>query len=101
MKLYATIESERAKKGQGGNRFIKTDMSLDEVSVLQAHLWQLSPNSNKYQLVIESDGKTLVSRVLEADEYKKTKGKKQKGNQCKYGHSICLKDALGRCMDTK
>lgn len=28
MRLYATVESERAKKGQGGNKFIRIKLTM-------------------------------------------------------------------------
>lgn len=38
MKLYATVTSERATKGQGGNKYIFSVFSVDRVTVGQVEL---------------------------------------------------------------
>lgn len=38
MKLYATITSERASKGQGGNEFIESIITIDEGKRKAVHI---------------------------------------------------------------
>lgn len=45
MKLYATVTSERASKGQGGNRFL-------EVEILAEKLEGIPTRANIYRLLI-------------------------------------------------
>lgn len=33
MKLYATVTSERATKGQGGNKYINCNLTIDKIEI--------------------------------------------------------------------
>lgn len=56
MKLYATITSERASKGQGGNKFIKISLLVgNKLSpALMAHLELTRKDDTHYDLWLDS-----------------------------------------------
>lgn len=83
MKLYATTTSERASKGQGGNKFINIELSRGSVkdSVLT---YQIHFQSDYIRLVDSRTGKILFAE--------NTKGKSQKGE---HTHN---KDCYMQCM---
>ena len=74
MKLYATITSERASKGQGGNEFITVDiLSQDRITRL-LHI-DVRPKDmfGEYEILLSYPEGGKVYRV------KYPKGKQQKG----------------------
>lgn len=75
MKLYATITSERASKGQGGNDFIDGIFTVGEQEVLKVSIeLEYGKVGNKYSLnVYDSKGYIVHSAALE-----NTKGEKKK-----------------------
>ena len=89
MKLYAMVSSERASKGQGGNEYVRVELRQAKNTPVEYYI----DYDSKGLLVMDSTYNTLL-------EIGETKGNKQKGNQCKYGHAICLQ-TNGKCIDTK
>lgn len=74
MKLYATVTSERASKGQGGNKFIRTTYNVGSAA-------DSSPIAN---VELFCDGDTFTFTVWdyygkEIAKIQRTKGEKQKG----------------------
>jgi hypothetical protein len=75
MKLYATITSERASKGQGGNQFLDIvirNESQEEMMTVQVN----GRGQEKPRIAIVFDGDKLCFPPHPID----TKGKKQKGD---------------------
>ena len=77
MKLYATVTSERASKGQGGNKQIVIDLNIEKETVGRVVMKHEEDNGYTiyYYPITETTGKG--GRVLLHKE--ETKGKKQKG----------------------
>lgn len=97
MKLYATTTSERASKGQGGNKYLDiqlTDNTGDNfLSVKVSQINTISEYDGdllEYRVVIKNRNIELVNR----SHWIKIKGKSQKGEKCASGH---LQDLDGRC----
>jgi hypothetical protein len=87
MKLYATITSERASKGQGGNQFLDIvirNESQEEMMTVQVN----GRGKEKPRIAIAFDSDKLCFPPQPID----TKGKKQKGEvdatgqNCIYDH---------------
>lgn len=55
MKLYATTTSERASKGQGGNKFIVIDLKIDPILRLSIGRIELSCSENGGSLTSGTD----------------------------------------------
>ena len=79
MKLYATIESERAKKGQGGEDLV--------ITITGAHKTELvtmvvRPDGDHYRI----DGWTHDNHRIDISisENMQRKGEKKKGEICQY-----------------
>jgi len=79
MKLYATVTSDRASKGQGGNEYIeivlKNEDKIDEYVIrwTPEALTVCGAHDNDYLLNIPQ-----------------TKGEKQKGEQDEYDYGLCV-----------
>ena len=69
MNLYGTIETERASKSQGGNKFINYIVTVDKTQVARVLV--------KYDnlIVFDKDDKIIYNELLTSS---KAKGKKQK-----------------------
>lgn len=91
MKLYATVTSERATKGQGGNDFLEIIVTLND-------------KFNKYlSLFIQQDGSIELSNSSgvmiyrnNAVEFTEAKGNKQKDETCEHGYGK-LNNGIGAC----
>lgn len=104
MKLYATVTSERASKGQGGNRFLETVYTVgDAESPEQFAIVNLTrtegnvshTNVDGYTLTVVCDDNVLVLRSDGAVLLDTRKGKKQKGkNYCKHADDDICKDCI-------
>lgn len=85
MKLYATTTSERATKGQGGNKYIDIDI-LDGDATTQRKVAKINiyiENNQTYLKYNDCVGNDIFENI--------TKGKRQKGdNKCKYCGKIGL-----------
>lgn len=88
MKLYATVTSERATKGQGGNEFIGIDL-FDSEKIHLGNITLKRENGN-YILYLELDSE----RVSVKDE---TKGEKQKGDKCSNCYKNTAQNGLPLC----
>lgn len=89
MKLYATTTSERASKGQGGNKFIQVDFEVEHDDGTREHMGQalLQRVDDSFYLHYAA-GKGTSSDEIDCIEVKKAKGNKQKtakGLECKHG----------------
>lgn len=100
MKLYATVTSERASKGQGGNEYIEIDL-LGEDKIILAKLILKKHTHDEGRYLITEDI-FFRSHRLEVAVYKnideiplKEKGEKQKGEHELKIHS--LHDAQASC----
>lgn len=83
MKLYATVQSERASKGQGGNQFLKVDITGEHEETILS-LEYLNNNGKMYLHSVIGDSMALTAvqdRIKES-----LKGNNQKGEN-KY--SVC------------
>lgn len=81
MKLYATTTSERASKGQGGNKFSRTIITADEEMVIDILVEDYSEDEWRVRLDLLGE---VYFRTTP-----KTKGKSQKGDnwiceECEY-----------------
>lgn len=74
MKLYATTTSERASKGQGGNRHLDIVVNDDmKRIILQVQLWH--ENEKLFLKYQDCMGNEVFEDI--------TKGKSQKGEHCR------------------
>lgn len=89
MKLYATVASERASKGQGGNKFLKftvTDESKNERFTVDFKI------QNDGTVTLRCGGAGVMSRTFQLPKAKRQKGEcigddcknkvTRKGNYC-------------------
>jgi hypothetical protein len=91
MKLYATTTSERATKGQGGNKYIVITLTDEdgtnwaEITAQAVNIIQENPPLDEILLTVKLNGTERFRRT----HYAKQKGNKQKGEKCveckKYG----------------
>jgi hypothetical protein len=79
MKLYATVESERASKGQGGNERLDTVYTTgDNYSpFLAVNMTVREDDTVLVQIVDYRADRIALERVIPLREYQSTKGKKQ------------------------
>lgn len=80
MKLYATVTSERASKGQGGNEYVYADFSVEREQVGEIELELLADGEwlLKYRANELMDWDILRQGSI---DILKTKGKRQKGER--------------------
>lgn len=100
MKLYATVTSERARKGQGGNEYIEINITADRKSLLEIsvsekskewviEVWDRNNKNHSFSIPTEN--------AIQENMAKLAKGKKQNGdtikcNNCGWsGHEEQLK----------
>lgn len=78
MKLYATVTSERATKGQGGNKELEIKLYGDnQTHIATVYLFPDMEHKNEYMLhVRDTDDSLMFGHLLP------TKGEKQKGDRC-------------------
>ena len=92
MKLYATITSERASKGQGGDYLdiIITDAEKNELWYINV-IWGIDKlMQNAHLIMVHNNKKEIFRNNVSTTDYLKTKGKKQKDelcNICRTGHN--------------
>lgn len=102
MKLYATTTSERATKGQGGNKFISIDLMTGSTKESEIFATiRLNIINNVYTLWL--DGEIVKERGIFEDGLMetRTKGERQKGELCENcginpqvedsAHGLCVK----------
>jgi hypothetical protein len=86
MKLYSTITSERATKGQGGNDYLHIDINVEREKVAEINVMKYADDVIiKYQDIINGVGVGI------GKELKRIKGERQKGEQVHKdnGHGFC------------
>ena len=99
MKLYATVTSERASKGQGGNKFLDVAVLVGdartqrEVIRLKAKTFLDSNGVESYAILGSWHGATEQEKVLHTGTIK---GERQKGECVYHGVVNC-----SRCDDFK
>lgn len=114
MKLYATVTSERASKGQGGNNELVINITVGNKSrreianiVLRTSGGSLTGDSDdQYALEYYPVNRDKGGRVVLDTGSLEVKGNKQKVEKCRWtnkGVSACAKEAvhLGLCEDHK
>lgn len=113
MKLYATVTSERASKGQGGNQSLELAITAGEEreNILTVFIGSNPEHKDKYTATIESvHGSGLwilyaLRNKLNQEIERHLKGNKQKGEQCEEDGKPCV--YLGtdgicqKCLRTK
>ena len=87
MKLYATVTSERASKGQGGNEFIKIYLH-DENNQIVCQMMFIE-NGLGYELVLDGYDEIGMTFTQFPCGYCKEKGKKQKGEHVCSECEVC------------
>lgn len=99
MKLYATVTSERASKGQGGNKFLDVAVLVgdariqQEVIRIKAKTFIDSNGVESYAILGSWHGATEQEKMLHTGTIK---GEKQKGECVYHGVVNC-----SRCDDFK
>jgi len=76
MKLYATVTSERASKGQGGNEYVEIEL-MGKNKFIMATMTFIE-NNDKYHLFLDSVDNNLLNFHQFPTKGKKTK--EQKGD---------------------
>lgn len=87
MKLYATVTSERASKGQGGNEYLYVKIQGAEPGVATLLDMEIVPDEYGHAHVRKMIGsisllRSIISAAHEQIEDKR-KGERQKGERCK------------------
>ena len=89
MKLYATITSERASKGQGGNKYLLIELTIENdkgeyADMGQLKLYRVDTNPTGTALVYlpRKDHKIHYGTPAALDFLPDEKGKKQTGEKC-------------------
>lgn len=96
--MYATITSERASKGQGGNKFIEIKLIADNTKRIDYATIRFEAEEDEdgtgYRLWV--DNHCFMHKYIFVQ-----KSKKQKGKVCDNGYEmpcdICPKDGMGIC----
>lgn len=87
MRLYSTIQSERATKGQGGNKYITGTFTCDEDEVVKVIIQ--SYNDDEWSVIIKTpEGEHFQT-------YPKQKGEKQR--ICKYCDGLLSENGTMQC----
>ena len=82
MKLYATITSERASKGQGGNNHLRLSLKVGSAKDSRdiANLTLVALKNGGYELFYWNKDTDSDAKCLQTGEIK-SKGKQQKGEE--------------------
>jgi len=95
MKLYATTTSERASKGQGGNKYINFEITAGENQTVMLY----------GQLVCEETETENIYRLWNGDicvdTLRESKGKQKKDEKCPKCGSKNIDAYYGHCTDCK
>jgi len=78
MKLYATVSSERASKGQGGNKFLDILIEVQDLERTPLTFLRVEQRDNEFVLFNSETGKIYDTKPVENVELLE-KGKRQKG----------------------
>lgn len=90
MKLYATVTSERASKGQGGNKQLNIAIYIDDRENPHFRMFITRRDDESTDIVLTDMEKPFPNQVFTD----KLKGKKQKGEMCYTEH---VKGKYGGC----
>lgn len=95
MKLYATVSSERASKGQGGSKRCDATFTVERMGkrLEVVKVFMQRNEDNSYRIVVSLPYHQSTETVLEMNEHNnlysieervrdEQKGEKQKGEQC-------------------
>lgn len=104
MKLYATVTSERATKGQGGNREIVVNLKIDPVTRKEIGNLVMRCEDNTYTVCYYPINENCTEQKINSGRillYQTKKGEKQKGALCGFcytqkanvGDTLCEKCA--------
>ena len=92
MKLYATVTSERASKGQGGNEWLAVDFTVGDAEnpiSFGRILLDLRKNEEGFPaFVLQYNGSEIASYPL--NQVATIKGKRQKGEISDDGKNRCV-----------
>ena len=91
MKLYATVTSERASKGQGGNEYLDIAVTDDnEEQIARMRIYPKKDNIGEFtDVIIEFSEHLYVNGHHWLDDEVTGKGKKQKGEEIRCNN--CMK----------
>lgn len=97
MKLYATVTSDRASKGQGGNKQIVVDLLIDPIQRLEVGRVVMECVDNIYTIYYYPINENCTDQAINNGRILlyQTKGNNQKG--------VCLHDwdNYGKCTTCK
>lgn len=101
MRLYSTVTSERASKGQGGNEFLEVEFSIDNGNIILGEIYldiknDIEENScdmNEWYIQWKPNGAEDAQIIAQGHYVPKTKGEKQKTAKCVCGNMVSDKDA--------
>lgn len=102
MKLYATVQSERATKGQGGQKFINIEVKDEKENIIVSG--RLETFDNGISIYFTTIGQSHNQSINSFYNYfTDQKGKKQKDEKtCKHEfpsfHGTCQKCGINRSM---
>ena len=104
MKLYATVTSERASKGQGGNEYIEIELNGTQPYTEKLFYMRAVPDNYGHATIKNIEGSISFLRAMidycnysiDIQLEKATKGKKQTGEKQCVNYEFCLgKATLG------
>lgn len=117
MKLYATVTSERASKGQGGNNRCDGSFTVERMgeSLEVVRVLVQRNEDNSYRIVVSLPHHQSTETVLEMNEHNNLysieervrdgqKGEKQKGERmewCQVCETDTAHNSLRECMSCK
>lgn len=84
MKLYGSIKSERAEKGQGGNEFLEIEITNDKRQLLATVRMEPGSEKNKLTLSFNDELCLLEQRIAK---------------KCECIDPLCAKCLLVNCTD--
>lgn len=84
MKLYATVTSERASKGQGGNREVVINLKIDPKARIEVGNLVMSCENDVYTIYYYPINQNCTDQEIKGGRVLlyETKGEKQKGEKC-------------------
>ena len=94
MKLYATITSERASKGQGGNKNLWIKLVVEHDNKEREVFAELNLCREEDYFILTEFNETATSEIKSI----KVKGKKQKG-ECEHQNSKLLQGLKWQCNE--
>ena len=96
MKLYATVTSERATKGQGGNKHLTSEISINDEDIkhIVKVLITRDEEKDRYIVTIFQDNEMISDKYIY-----RPKGNKQKtAKECKHNNHYADRNGF-ECRD--